>query len=48
MSEKEKEILELITSTFHEMSDFDKGYFLGRGEEMVNQKKKKMKTEDEV
>ena len=32
MSEKEKKILESITKAVPNMSEFDKGYFLGVGE----------------
>lgn len=43
MSEKEKKILETIVTAVPKMSEFDKGYLLGMGEAMVNQKKQKNK-----
>ena len=45
MSEKEKKILETIVTAVPKMSEFDKGYLLGMGEAMVNQKKQKNKNE---
>lgn len=45
MSEKEKKILETIVTAVPKMSEFDKGYLLGMGEAMVNQKKQKDKNE---
>ena len=45
MSEKEKKILETIAKAIPNMSDFQKGYFLGVGETMANQKKDEEKTE---
>lgn len=47
MSEKEKKILEAIVTAVPKMSEFDKGYLLGMGEAMVNQKKQKNKNEEE-
>ena len=47
MSEKEKKILETILTAVPKMSEFDKGYLLGMGEAMVNQKKQKNKNEEE-
>lgn len=48
MSEKEKKkILETIVTAVPKMSEFDKGYLLGMGEAMVNQKKQKNKNEEE-
>ena len=47
MSEKEKKILETIVTAVPKMSEFDKGYLLGMGEAMVNQKKQKDKNEEE-
>lgn len=46
MSEKEKKILETIVTAVPKMSEFDKGYLLGMGEAMVNQKKQKNKNEE--
>lgn len=46
MSEKEKKILEAIVTAVPKMSEFDKGYLLGMGEAMVNQKKQKNKNEE--
>ena len=38
MSEKEKKILESITKAVPNMSEFDKGYFLGVGETIAKYK----------
>ena len=38
MSEKEKKILESITKAIPNMSEFDKGYFLGAGEMIAKYK----------
>lgn len=40
MSEREKEILEIIAEALPKMSDFDKGYFLGVAESTAEQKRK--------
>lgn len=39
MSEREKKLLQTIAEAVPQMSDFNKGYLLGMGEAMVNQKK---------
>lgn len=39
MSEKEKEIVEKLKEAIPKMSDFDKGYILGKVENMAEQKK---------
>lgn len=44
MSEKEKKILETFQKAIPYMSEFDKGYFLGKTESLVDEKAKK-KTE---
>ena len=44
MSEKEKAIVEKIKQAIPKMSEFDKGYFLGKVENIA--KKKKSKEED--
>lgn len=41
MSEKEKEIIKAISEVIPKMSEFDKGYWLGRADEMVSSKKSK-------
>lgn len=41
MSEKEKKILETINNALPNMSEFDKGYFLGVAESNAREKKKK-------
>jgi len=41
MSEKEKKILETIAKAIPNMSEFDKGYFLGKSEGAVDNKKNK-------
>lgn len=47
MSEKEKQILETITKAIPNMSEFNKGYLLGMGEAMVNNKNQKSKDKKE-
>ena len=39
MSEKEKQVVEKLKEAIPQMSDFDKGYILGRVESMAEQKK---------
>lgn len=39
MSEKEKEIVEKLKEAIPKMSDFDKGYILGKVESMAERKK---------
>lgn len=39
MSEREKKLLQTIAEAVPQMSEFNKGYLLGMGEAMVNQKK---------
>lgn len=46
MSEREKQILETIAAAVPKMSEFDKGYLLGMGEAMVNNKKGKNNESD--
>lgn len=41
MSEKEKQVVEKLKEAIPKMSDFDKGYILGKVENMAKQKKKK-------
>lgn len=48
MSEKEKQIVEKLKEAIPNMSDFDKGYILGKVESMTNEvsnKEKKDKKE---
>lgn len=47
MSEKEKKILETINNALPNMSEFDKGYFLGVAESNAREKKKKEEEEKE-
>ena len=47
MSEKEKQILETITKAITNMSEFNKGYLLGMGEAMVNNKNQESKDKKE-
>lgn len=47
MSEKEKQILETITKAIPNMSEFNKGYLLGMGETMVNNKNQESKDKKE-
>ena len=39
MSEKEKQVVEKLREAIPQMSDFDKGYILGKVESMAEQKK---------
>lgn len=39
MSEKEKRVVEKLKEAIPQMSDFDKGYILGKVESMAEQKK---------
>ena len=39
MSEKEKQVVEKLKEAIPKMSDFDKGYILGKVEGMVDEKK---------
>jgi hypothetical protein len=41
MSEKEKRIVEKLKEAIPKMSDFDKGYILGKVEGMTNEKENK-------
>lgn len=40
MSEKEKKIIEKLKETLPQMSDFDKGYILGRVENMAERRER--------
>lgn len=41
MSEKEKQVVEKLKEAIPHMSDFDKGYILGKVENMAEQSKEK-------
>lgn len=45
MSEKEKEVVEKLKEAIPKMSDFDKGYILGKVENMAETEKKKNEKE---
>lgn len=45
MSEKEKEIIRKVAQALPDMSEMNKGYFLGFAEAMVSQKNKEEKEE---
>ena len=45
MSEKEKEVVEKLKEAIPKMSDFDKGYILGKVENMAEMEKKKTEKE---
>lgn len=47
MSDKEKEIIEKIAKAVPKLSDMDKGYLLGRAEELADQAEKKNESEGE-
>lgn len=40
MSEREKQVVEKLKDAIQKMSDFDKGYILGKVESMADQKQK--------
>lgn len=46
MSEKEKEIIRKVAHALPDMSDMDKGYFLGFAEAMASQKNQKNDEEN--
>lgn len=48
MSEKEKKIIESIAKAVPNMSDFDKGYFLGVGETIAKYKNNDKAKETEM
>lgn len=41
MSEKEKQVIEKLKAAIPQMSDFDKGYILGKVERMAEEKNQK-------
>lgn len=41
MSNREKEIIETFAEAIPNMSDYEKGYFMGRAEGMLQEKKKR-------
>ena len=45
MSEKEKKVVEKLKEAIPKMSDFDKGYILGKVENMAETEKKKKEKE---
>lgn len=46
MSEKEKKIVEKLKRAIPNMSDFDKGYILGKTEKMAEESVKKQEKEN--
>ena len=46
MSEKEKQVVEKLKEAIPQMSDFDKGYILGKVESMAEQKKEDKEGKD--
>ena len=48
MSEKEKQVVEKLKEAIPKMSEFDKGYILGKVESMAEQKKDEKQKESEV
>lgn len=46
MSEKEKQVVEKLKEAIPHMSDFDKGYILGKVEGMTGRKKEKSESEE--
>lgn len=45
MSEKERQVVEKLKEAIPKMSDFDKGYILGKVENMTEQSKEKEEKE---
>ena len=43
MSEKEKEIIETLVAAIPDMSEFDKGYLLGKGETIADMRRAEKK-----
>ena len=48
MSEKEKQVVEKLKEAIPKMSEFDKGYILGKVESMAEEKKDEKTNESEV
>lgn len=48
MSEKEKQVVEKLKEAITKMSEFDKGYILGKVEGMAQQRKEKEERKKEV
>lgn len=46
MSEKEKQVVEKLKEAIPKMSDFDKGYILGKVEGMAGQKKEEKRKDE--
>lgn len=46
MSEKEKQVIEKLRDAIPKMSDFDKGYILGKVESMAEQKKEETEEKE--
>lgn len=46
MSEKEKQVVEKLKEAIPKMSDFDKGYILGKVESMADEKKDNKKESE--
>lgn len=46
MSEKEKQVVEKLREAIPKMSDFDKGYILGKTEKMAEESVKKQEKEN--
>ena len=46
MSEKEKQVVEKLKEAIPKMSDFDKGYILGKVESMAHEKKNNEKESE--
>lgn len=48
MSEKEKEIIETLVAAIPDMSEFDKGYLLGKGETIADMRRAEKKETETV
>ena len=48
MSEKEKRILETLTTALPEMSEYDKGYLMGKGETIADMRRAERKEKENI
>lgn len=46
MSEREKQILETLTTALPEMSEYDKGYLMGKGETIADMRRAERKEKE--
>lgn len=48
LSKKEETALLIILQAYPKMTDFEKGYFLGRAEKMADDKREEMKEKEQM